>query len=108
MVCQVRDMLKSNAVAITLPIGEENDFKGVVDLVKNEAIVWHDERRATYDVVAIPEMLDEVKEYRSILIEAVADYDENLLEKFMEDENSITEEEINKALRAAVIWLSFL
>jgi elongation factor G len=54
-------------------------------------------------------MLDEVKEYRSILIEAVADYDENLLEKFMEDENSITEEEINKALRAAVMDMaSFL
>jgi elongation factor G len=53
-----------------------------VDLVKNEAIVWHDDTQgATFDVVAIPEeMLDEVKEYRSILIEAVADYDENLLE----------------------------
>jgi elongation factor G len=76
-----RDMLKSNAVAITLPIGEENDFKGVVDLVrKQEAIVWDDEGLGNFDVVAIPEeMLDEVKEYRSILIEAVADYDENLL-----------------------------
>ncbi|MBC7960321.1 MAG: GTP-binding protein, partial [Vallitaleaceae bacterium] len=103
-VCQqVRDMLKSNAVAITLPIGEENDFKGVVDLVKNQAIVWHDETLgATFDIVPIPEdMLEEVKEYRSILIEAVADYDENLLDKYMEDENSITEEEINVALRAA-------
>jgi elongation factor G len=111
MVCQqVRDMLKSNAVAITLPIGEENDFKGIVDLVKNEAIVWHDDTQgATFDVVAIPEeMLDEVKEYRSILIEAVADYDENLLEKFMEDENSITEEEINKALRAAVMDMAII
>ena len=67
MVCQqVRDMLKSNAVAITLPIGEENDFKGVVDLVKNQAIVWHEEGMgATYDIVPIPaDMLDEVKEYR--------------------------------------------
>jgi elongation factor G len=64
--------------------------------------------RATFDVVAIPEeMLDEVKEYR-ILIEAVADYDENLLEKFMEDENSITEEEINKALRAAVMDMAII
>jgi elongation factor G len=80
-VCQqVRDMLKSNAVAITLPIGEENDFKGVVDLVKNQAIVWHDATQgATFDIVDIPaDMVAEVKEYRDILIEAVADYDENL------------------------------
>src|SRR3989337_1809692 len=111
MVCQqVRDMLKSNAVAITLPIGEENDFKGVVDLVRNQAIVWHEEGMgATYDIVPIPEdLLAEVKEYRSILIEAVADYDENLLEKFMEDENSITEEEINIALRAAVMDMAII
>ena len=111
MVCnQVRDMLKSNSVAITLPIGEEQDFRGVVDLVKNQAIVWHDENHgATFDIVPIPEdMLEEVKEYRSILIEAVADYDETLLEKFMEDEDSITEEEINKALRAATIDMAII
>jgi elongation factor G len=111
MVCQqVRDMLKSNAVAITLPIGEENDFRGVVDLVRNQAIVWDDAGMgATYEVVDIPaDMLDEVKEYRSILIEAVADYDENLLEKFMEDEDSITEEEINIALRAAVMDMAII
>ena len=80
-VCQqVRDMLKSNAVAITLPIGEENDFKGVVDLVKNQAIIWHDETQgATFDIVPIPaDMVDEVQEYRSILIEEIATYDENL------------------------------
>jgi elongation factor G len=110
-VCQqVRDMLKSNAVAITLPIGDEIDFKGVVDLVKNQAIVWHDETLgATFDIVDIPaDMLDEVKQYRSILIEAVADYDENLLDKYMEDENSITEEEINTALRAATIDMAII
>jgi elongation factor G len=106
MVCQqVRD--KSNAVAITLPIGEENDFKGIVDLVKKEA-VYGMMIRKNFDVVAIPEMLDEVKEYRSILIEAVADYDENFWRKFMEDENSITEEEINKALRAAVMDMAII
>jgi elongation factor G len=110
-VCQqVRDMLKSNAVAITLPIGDEIDFKGVVDLVKNQAIVWHDETQgATFDIVDIPaDMMDEVKKYRSILIEAVADYDENLLDKYMEDENSITEEEINNALRAATIDMAII
>ena len=110
-VCQqVRDMLKSNAVAITLPIGEEADFKGVVDLVKNQAIVWHDETQgATFDVIDIPaDMADEVKQYRSTLIEAVAEYDENLLDKYMEDENSITEEEINNALRAATIDMAII
>ena len=110
-VCQqVRDMLKSNAVAITLPIGEEADFKGVVDLVKNQAIVWHDETQgATFDIIDIPaDMVDEVKQYRSILIEEIATYDENLLEKYMEDENSISEDEINNALRAATIDMAII
>jgi elongation factor G len=110
-VCQqVRDMLKSNAVAITLPIGEEEDFRGVVDLVKNQAIIWHDETLgATFDIVPIPEdMKEEVHEYRAALIEAVADYDESLMEKFFEDEDSITEEEINAALRKATIDMSII
>ncbi|KAF2510731.1 MULTISPECIES: elongation factor G [Flavobacterium] len=107
---QVKDMLKSNAVAITLPIGDEADFKGIVDLVKNQAIVWHDETQgATFDVVDIPaDMVDDVKHYRSILIEEIATYDENLLDKYMEDENSITEEEINNALRAATIDMAII
>ena len=110
-VCQqVRDMLKSNAVAITLPIGEEEDFKGVVDLVKNQAIIWHDATQgATFDIVPIPDdMVEEVRQYRATLIEAVADYDENLMEKFFEDENSITEDEINNALRKATIDMSII
>ena len=110
-VCQqVRDMLKSNAVAITLPIGDEADFRGVVDLVKNQAIIWHDETQgATFDIIPIPEdMKEEVHEYRAALIEAVADYDENLMEKFFEDEDSITEEEINNALRKATIDMSII
>ena len=107
---QIKDMLKSNAVPIVLPIGEEQDFKGVVDLVKNQAIVWHNENfGATFDIVPIPEdMVDEVREYRAYLIEAVADYDETLMEKFFEDENSITEEEINNALRKAAIDMSII
>jgi elongation factor G len=93
-----------------LPIGEENDFRGVVDLVKNQAIVWDDAGMgATYEVVEIPaDMLDEVKEYRDILIEAVADYDDSLLDKYMEDPDSITEEEINSALRAAVMDMAII
>jgi elongation factor G len=110
-VCQqVKDMLGSNAVPIVLPIGEEADFKGVVDLIKNRAIVWHDENYgSTFDVVDIPEsMKDEVKQYRGQLIEEIAAYDENLLEKYMEDENSITEEEIHTALRAATLDMSII
>ncbi len=110
-VCQqVKDMLKSNAVPIVLNIGDEADFKGVVDLVKNQAIVWHDETQgSTFDIVDIPEDLkEEAAELRANLIEEVAAYDENLLEKFMEDEDSITEEEVHAALRAAVMDMAII
>ncbi len=107
---QVKDMLKSNAVPIVLPIGDEADFKGIVDLVKNKAIVWHEENMgSTFDEIEIPaDMLAEVKEYRAALIEAVAEYDETLMEKFFEDEDSITEEEVHAALRAAVMDMSII
>jgi len=110
-VCQqVKDMLGSNAVPIVLPIGDEADFRGIVDLVKNRAIVWHEDNfGSTFDVVDIPEdMKAEVSQYRAQLIEEVAGYDENLLEKFMEDEDSITEDEIHAALRAAVMDMSII
>src|SRR5690606_36898205 len=102
---QVREMLGSNSVPIVLPIGDEADFRGIVDLVKNRAIVWHDENfGSTFDVIDIPaEMVDEVKEFRAALIEAVAEYDDGLMEKFFEDEDSITEDEVHAALRAAVM-----
>ncbi|MDB0601684.1 elongation factor G [Tenacibaculum maritimum] len=107
---QVKEMLGSNAVPIVLPIGEEADFKGILDLVKNRAIVWHDKTQgATFDVIEIPEDLkEEAKKYRALLIEEVASYDENLLEKFMEDEDSITEEEVHAALRAAVMDMAII
>ena len=103
-------MLKSNAVPIVMNIGDEADFKGIVDLVKNRAIIWHDETQgSTFDVVDIPEELkEEAAMLRGQLIEEVAAYDENLLEKFMEDENSITEEEVHAALRAAVMDMSII
>ena len=110
-VCQqVKDMLKSNAVPIVLNIGDEDEFKGVIDLVKNRAIVWHDATQgATFDIIDIPEdMKEEAKKYRALLIEEVASYDENLLEKFMEDEDSITEEEVHAALRAAVMDMAII
>tara|TARA_R110000796_G_scaffold67449_3_gene154675 strand:+ start:817 stop:2949 length:2133 start_codon:yes stop_codon:yes gene_type:complete len=111
MVCnQIKEMLKSNAVPIVLPIGDEQDFRGIVDLVKNRAIVWHEDNfGATFDVVDIPEeMKAEVKEYRANLIEAVAEYDDTLMEKFFEDEDSITEDEVHAALRAAVMDMSII
>ena len=110
-VCQqVKDMLKSNAVPIVLNIGEEEDFKGIVDLVKNRAIVWHDDNfGSTFDVIDIPEDLkDEAESLRGQLIEAVAEYDENLLEKYFEDSDSITEDEIHNALRAATQEMSII
>ena len=111
MVCkQVKEMLGSNAVPIVLNIGDEEDFKGIVDLVKNRAIIWHDEGMgAKFDVVEIPEDLkEEAKILRGKLIEEVAAYDEDLLEKYMEDEESITEEEVHAALRAAVMDMSII
>ena len=81
---QVKDMLKSNSVPIVLNIGDEEDFRGIVDLVKNRAIVWHDDNfGSTFDVIDIPDDLrDEANNLRGQLIEAVAEYDENLLEKY--------------------------
>jgi elongation factor G len=111
MVCrQVKEMLGSNAVPIVLNIGDEENFKGIVDLVKNRAIIWHDETQgATFDVIEIPEdMKEEARKYRALLIEEVASYDEDLLEKFMEDENSITEDEVHAALRAAVMDMAII
>ena len=110
VVNQVKEMLGSNAVPIVLPIGAEEHFTGVVDLIKNRAIVWHDDTLgATFDVVPIPEdMLDEVHQYREKLVEAVADYDDTLMEKFFEDPDSISEDEINAALRKATIDMSII
>jgi len=107
---QVREMLKSNAVPIVLNIGEEEDFKGIVDLVTNKAIVWHEDNfGSTFDEVPIPEdMLADVEKYRAELIEAVAEYDEELLEKFFEDPESISPDEIHAALRAATQDMSII
>ena len=107
---QIKTMLKSNAVPVVLPIGEEDNFKGIVDLVKNQAIVWHEDKMgATYDIVDIPEeMNEEVKEYRANLIEAVAEYDDALLEKFFEDPDSISEDEVHEALRKATQDMSII
>ncbi len=107
---QVKEMLKSNAVPIVLNIGEEEDFKGIVDLVTNKAMVWHEENYgSTFDEVPIPEnMLEDVKKYRAELIEAVAEYDDNLLEKFFDNPDSISPDEIHSALRDATQDMSII
>src|SRR3954452_190403 len=110
VVKQVREMLGAKAVPLQLPIGAEDSFKGVVDLITLKGIIWDEESRGmTYKEVPIPaEMQDEVDQYRQELIEAVADYDDKLLEKFFDDPNTITEEEIHVAIRKATIDLSII
>src|SRR3546814_912679 len=105
VVKQVKEMLSSEAVPLQLPIGAEDDFKGVVDLINNRGIVWNDEDKGmTFTEVPIPEdMLDEVAEWREKLLESVAGYDESLMENFFDDPNSITERELLDALRKAVL-----
>ena len=107
---QVKEKLKSLAVPIVLNIGDEEDFKGIVDLVKNVAIVWHEENYgSTWDVIDIPENLKaETKKLRGELIEAIADYDDKILEKYFDDPDSISEDEIHTALRAATQEISII
>jgi elongation factor G len=102
---QVKEKLGSTAVALQLPIGAEENFKGVVDLINNRGIIWNEEDKGmTFTEIPVPaDMVEEANEYREKLLEAVADYDETLMEKFFNDPNSITEAEILKALRAATI-----
>lgn len=102
---QVKDMLGSYAVPLQIPIGAEDKFRGVVDLINNRGIIWNEEDMGmTYEVVDIPEDLkEEAAEWREHLLEAVAEYDESLMEKFFDDPDSITEEEILTALRKATI-----
>ncbi len=110
VVRQVEEMLKANPVPLQLPIGAEDDFRGVVDLITNEAIIWDDDSQGMkFEVVPIPDdMVELVKEYRGKLVEAVAEYDDQLLEKYFEDPESITEEEMMAAIRAAVIDISII
>ncbi len=102
---QVKDMLGSTAIPLQVPIGNEETFKGVVDLIANKAIIWDEESKGmTFTEVEIPaDLLEQVQEYRQQLIEITAEYDDVLMEKFFDDPNSITEEEMRVAIRQAVI-----
>src|SRR5688572_748318 len=110
VVKQVKEMLGAKAVPLQLPIGAEDGFKGVVDLITMKGMVWDEAGQGmTYNEVPIPEeMVEEVNEWRQHLIEAVADYDDNLLEKFFDDPNTITEAEIHAAIRKATIDISII
>jgi len=106
---EIKEKLGANPVPLQIPIGNEENFKGVVDLITNEAIIWNEEDMGmTFQAIAIPDDLkDTVEEWRKKLVESVADYDDVLLEKFFEDPDSITKEEMMAAIRKAVIDLSF-
>jgi len=109
VVKEIKEKLNANPVPLQIPIGAEEKFKGVVDLITKEAIIWNDDDQGmSYEVVEIPDDLkDLVDEWRQKLVESVAEYDDNLLEKFFEDPDSITKEEMMSAIRKAVIDMSF-
>tara|TARA_B110000305_G_scaffold240035_1_gene309485 strand:+ start:29957 stop:32062 length:2106 start_codon:yes stop_codon:yes gene_type:complete len=102
---QVKEMLGSHALPLQINIGAEDDFKGVVDLINFKGIVWNEEDKGmTFEEVEIPEdIIEEARTLRGQLLEAVAEFDDTLMEKYFEDENSLTEREILDALRAATI-----
>lgn len=110
VVQQVKDMLGAKAVPLQLPIGAEDSFKGVVDLISGKGIIWDEATEGmTYTEVEVPEeMKADVEHWRANLIEAVAEYDDTLMEKFFDDPNSITEDEIHEAIRKACIDLSIV
>ena len=105
---QMKDILGANPVVIQVPIGAEENFKGLVDLIKMKAILWHDETMgAEYDVEEIPADLQaECDEWRNKLLEAAAEYDEALMEKYFDDPDSITEDEIIAAIRKGTISMA--
>ena len=107
---QMKEILGANPVPVMIPIGAEENFKGIVDLIKMKAIFWHDETMgAEYTVEDVPaNMVDEAEEYRAKLIEAAAEQDDALMEKFFDDPSTITEEELIAAIRKATLSMSMV
>ena len=107
---QMKEILGANPCAVVIPIGAEENFKGVVDLIKMKAILWHDETMgADYDVEEIPANLkDEAEEWRGKMLETVAEFDDALMEKYFDDPSTITEEEILRALRAGTLKMEIV
>ncbi len=110
VVRQMKDVLGATPCVIAIPIGAEENFKGIIDLIKMKAILWHDETMgAEYDVEEIPtDLLAEAEEWRGKMLEIAAEQDEALMEKFFEDPESLTEEEIVAAIRKGTIALNIV
>ena len=110
VVRQMKDVLGANPCPVVIPIGAEESFKGVVDLIKMKAILWHDETMgADYDVEEIPaNLVDEAQEWRDKMLEKVAEFDEALMEKYFDDPSTITEEEVMRALRAGTLRMEIV
>ncbi len=104
---QMKSVLHANPVSVCCPIGAEENFKGLVDLIRMKAILWHDETLgAEYDIEDIPaSMVAECEEWRDKLLEAASEYDETVMEKYFDDPSTITEDEIIAALRKGTISL---
>ncbi len=107
VVRQVKEVLKSNPCPIQIPIGAEETFRGVVDLIAMKAIVWHDETMgAEYHVEDIPaDLVDEANEWRDKMLEACAEFDDVVMEKYFDDPDSLTEEEIKSAIRKGTLGM---
>jgi elongation factor G len=111
VVSEIREKLGANAVPLQIPIGSEENFRGVVDLIQRKAVIWHDDAKlgTTYSLEEVPaEMEEEVEEWREKLIEAVCISDDTLLEKFLEDRDSITVEEFMSYARRATIRMEMV
>ena len=110
VVRQMKEILGANPAVVAVPIGAEENFKGLVDLIRMKAILWHDETMgAEYDVEEIPaDMMAECEEWRAKLLEQAAEQDEALMEKFFEDPESITEEELIAAIRKGTLSLNLV
>ncbi len=110
VVRQVHDVLGANPCPIEIPIGSEETFKGVVDLIKMKAVFWHDETMgADYVLEEIPAgLVDEAEQWRDKMLEKVAEYDDDLMSKYFDDPSTITEEEIKRALRKATLSMDLV
>jgi len=110
VVKQVREMLGAKSVPLQLPIGAEDDFKGIVDLITMKGIIWDEAGQGmTYQEVPVPDdMKDDADYWRSQLIESIAEYDDSLMEKFFDNPDSISENEIHEAIRKATIDMSIV
>ena len=110
VVRQMKDILGANPCPVVVPIGAEETFKGLVDLIKMKAIYWHDETMgADYTIDEIPaDLVDESNEWRDKMLEKVAEYDDALMEKYFDDPSTITEEEVLRALRNATVQMAIV